>query len=304
MKKITLFVLSLFLGIAHVNFAGDILYIWDRNPPGKTPDKPEHSGKFTNRVGESTGIGNVSKPSVEIFHAKSDGPRAMVIIAPGGSYTGLAYELCGVEIARWFAENGISAAVLKYRVPNLRDEALMDMRRAVRYIRANARELGIDPNRVGVMGFSAGANLAARTSCLYGDENYPPRDGVDKESARPDFSIIIYPAYLDEPTFQKWWGNKKDKVSTDYNRDFALAPEIKIHKGIPPTFIMQPLDDANWSESSIAYFLSLRKAGVPVNLHIYESGGHGFGIRHSGSASDSWEDVLAHWLKFKKIMPK
>ncbi|MBR7105911.1 MAG: alpha/beta hydrolase [Opitutales bacterium] len=240
---------------------------------------------------------NVSNPEIELYKAESlDGkPTAFVVICPGGGYSILATLHEGTEIAHWLNQRGISALVLKYRVPNNPQGALMDAQRAIRTARANAKKWNIDPNKIAIMGFSAGASLSARASTNYNVKTYEPIDIIDSYSARPDATILVYPAYCDKNTNDKRWKNgKTDKK--DYNSRYRLADELSIDKNTPPAFIIQTQED--WLiDSAFTYYLALKDARVPASLHIFPKGKHGYGLRPEGTAVDEWDYVLEAWLK-------
>lgn len=243
-------------------------------------------------------------PTLEVFwakNAKSDKPVPAVVICPGGGYWILAYNKEGTAIAEALAERGITAAVLKYRTPRLRAAALCDARRAIRFVRANAAAWNVDPNKVAIMGFSAGANLSARASANHTQEVYSRLDSIDDFSARPDFTGLIYPAYCDAPTFEMHWGGgaKADLSKLDYNAKYALAPELKVDATTPPAFIMQAQDDSNWVNASVAYFLALKENNVPATLHFFEKGGHGFGLGADRAGVCQWFGLFAKWLEYQ-----
>lgn len=157
--------------------------------------------------------------------------------------------------------------------------AFCDAQRALRYIRAHAGELKVDPSKLGIMGFSAGGHLTVRVSNNFAASLYEPVDEVDKLSCRPDFSVPVYPAYL----------NKKGT--------FEMEDEFSISAQTPPTFLVAAQDDRSFVDCSVAYYIALKKAGVPVEMHLFPSGGHGFGMRKRGGSIDGWSDLLGTWLK-------
>lgn len=173
--------------------------------------------------------------------------------------------------------------------------ALMDAQRAIRTARANAKEWNVDPNKIAVMGFSAGASLSARASTNYEKKLYQPIDNIDGLSARPDGTILIYPAYCDEPGNEKRWKSSKNP-GHDYNGMYRLAGELPVTKDTPPAFIVQTLDDG-LVNSAISYFLALKELKVPASVHIFQSGGHGYALRKLDKPVDEWKDLLATWLK-------
>lgn len=225
----------------------------------------------------------VEKPTYTVYKAEKPNGAA-VIVCPGGGYNILAYDLEGTEIAEWFNSFGVTAVLLKYRVPR-RDQAaphsapLQDLQRTIRLTRKNADEWGIDPKRIGVLGFSAGGNLSVMAACHFATDSYSASDDVDKVSARPDFLIPIYPAYL---------GDKKTG---------KLNPLVKVTKETPPTFIAITQDDADRAVYAAMFFVALKKAGVVSELHIYSKGGHGYGLRPSANPVSTWHKRCEEWMR-------
>ena len=229
-------------------------------------------------------ISNVSIPAITIYPANPDVVSgAAMVVCPGGAYEILAYDLEGTEICNWLNEAGITAILLKYRVPRrpnrpMYEAPLQDVQRAIRYVRAHADELGIDPERIGVMGFSAGAHLSVMASTAYAKRSYPVIDEVDQVSCRPDYCLLVYPAYLSGENFQ-------------------LAQEIKVTKDVPPTLIIQAEDDKAFINSSLFYYYALKEAGVPAWMHLYSTGGHGYGLRDTGCMVNEWPDRAEDWFQ-------
>lgn len=223
-------------------------------------------------------ISNVESPTLAVYLAPaSEIPTAAVLICPGGGYSKLAYNKEGTEIATWLNGHGISAAVLKYRVPGNRDGALEDAQRAMGLIRQHEGEWNIDPKRVGILGFSAGGHLAARTSTT-SLRAYEPTDEADSLRCTPDFTILIYPAYIGDG-------------------DYKVASEIAVDSDTPRAFIVQTQDDKHYIDSSIAYYMALKEAGVASELHLYPTGGHGYGMRPSTDGVSGWPELCSRWLK-------
>ena len=237
---------------------------------------------------------NVSKPTITLYPApKETNTGAAVLIAPGGGYNILAWDLEGEEVAKWLNSVGVTGIVLKYRVPRRPDQlldgqprgALQDAQRAMRLARSRAGEWGVDPKRIGMLGFSAGGHLTAWTSTNFDRPAYEPADDVDKESSRPDFAVLIYPAYLAS--------------------DDGLKPEIRVTAQTPPTFFAHAGDDKIKAENSVQMYLALRKAGVAGSeLHSYAAGGHGFGLRPTTQPSTSWPQRCAQWMKATGLLDK
>jgi acetyl esterase/lipase len=235
-------------------------------------------------------LGNVSKPTITVFKpAPEKDTGAAVIVCPGGGYHILAYNLEGTEICQWLNSIGVTGILLKYRVPGRGAQRystpLQDAQRALGVVRAKAKEWNLNPQRIGILGFSAGGHLSAALSTNYETRIYEKVDDADEQSCRPDFAILIYPAYLTE---------EKDRTK--------IAPELKITDKTPPTFLVMTQDDNIGVENVFTYALALKKAKVPAEVHVYPSGGHGYGLRPSPHAISHWprrvEDWMAHngWL--------
>jgi acetyl esterase/lipase len=269
--------------------------------PGKPPEEPGTIGaekvvmspalKRTQvEVTDSTRmVTNVTRPTLTIYRpAKDKDTGAAVLICPGGGYWNLFWELEGEEVAQWLNSLGVTGIVLKYRVPRRPDEPkgeparrpLQDAQRAVRLIRARAKEWGIDPNRIGMVGFSAGGHLALATATSFDRRTYDPVDDVDQLSCRPDFAIAAYSGYL----------KAKDKDE--------LSPGLHVPAGTPPVFLVHGGDDPiSPPEHSVFMYLALKRAGVPAELHIYASTVHDFGVRPGDRPCFGWTRVCADWLR-------
>lgn len=253
-------------------------------------------------------IWNVSKPRLEFFKPKTGKKTGLVIVCPGGAYGGLSADNEGGSVAKWLVEHGVAAAILWYRVPENMQGALYDILRAVRVARASADELGIDPNKICLMGFSAGANLCARASARYAARSYKGLDDIDKISARPDSACLIYPAYCDDPTFRalKIGAEPFDTDNPGYAQRYALAQNLSVNKNTPPAFIVQTLEDTAYVNASIAYFLALKDAGVDANLLLCSDGKHGYGLglRNQGDLVSAWPQLFDKWLSINKYKGK
>ena len=260
-------------------------------PEGKVPlkanDKPiknlEHELWQRNLV-----VTDINDPFFTFFPAKGEGAKPVVVILPGGGYWQLGWNKEGTEIAEWLNSLGFSAAVLLYRAPNQRDAALCDVQRAIGILRRDAAKYAIDPGRVGVIGFSAGANLAIRASTNWRKRMYARVDNADDFSCRPDFQMPIYP----------WDIRFRNDPSTPNNgwKGMDIRPEYPVDAETPPAFIAQSIDDFCQIETTVTYDWHLRRAGVKSTAKIYPNGGHGYGLRRLGRATDTWSDEAASWL--------
>jgi acetyl esterase/lipase len=260
-------------------------------PEGKVPmkanDKPlkkmEHELWQRNLV-----VSDVNDPFFTFFPAAGEGAKGVVVILPGGGYWQLGWNKEGTEIAEWLNSLGFSAAVLIYRAPEQRDAALCDVQRAIGILRRDAAKYGIDPGRVGVIGFSAGANLAIRASTNWRKRLYERVDDADDYSCRPDFQMPIYPwdiRFRNDPSNpSKGW------------KGMEIRPEYPVDAETPPAFIAQSVDDFCQIETTVTYDWHLRMAGVKSTAKIYPNGGHGYGLRRTGHATDVWSDEAAAWL--------
>ena len=285
-------------------FAGSVkpntLLVW---PDGKMPGTAAESDKW-----RGTSVSAVKNPTLELYKINSDAPTPLVIICPGGGYSGLAYDHEGKQVAEWVNKMGMSAAILKYRVPRNPEGAIMDIQRAIRLARANANQWNVKPDKIAVIGFSAGANLCARASTNFLKSSYGNIDEADSQSARPDLTCLIYPAYCDDQGNNTRWNGTKTNFDADLNTLYKLAKNLDVSKESPPVFIAQSLDDKNYINSGLAYFLAAKKAGISANLHVFENGGHGYGLanapKHSGKTYSSWPELAENWFKSRGFIGK
>lgn len=237
-------------------------------------------------------LGNVATPTLTLYSPKGKHTGAAVVVFPGGGYRILAIDLEGTEVCDWLNSAGIACVLLKYRVPDTgpypkSPAALQDAQRALGLVRVHAAEWKIDPNRIGVLGFSAGAHLAAALSTHFEQRLYTAVDDADKLSCRPDFAVIVYPGYL---------------ALADKN--FAANPEINPTAATPPQFVLQAEDDPVHVENSLVYYQALKNAKVPAELHIYAEGGHGYGLRRTELPVTRWPESVETWLRTIKMLPE
>jgi len=291
--------LFVFLALASAAVAVEplVVEIW----PGKVPDETNSIGAERFRlspaldrkqveVTESTRmITDVTKPTLTIYRpAKEKENGTAVLICPGGGYWNLYWQLEGEEVATWLNSLGVTGIILKYRVPRRPDEPkgeparrpLQDSQRAISLVRSRAREWGIHPDRIGIVGFSAGGHLAIATATSFEKRTYEPVDDIDQISCRPNFAIPVYSGYL----------KAKDKDE--------LATGLSIPTNTPPVFLVHGSEDIiSPPANSALMYLALKRAGVSAELHIYANSAHDFGIRKNDHPCSAWTDACAAWLR-------
>jgi acetyl esterase/lipase len=283
--------------------------VWQPSPghtqisiwPGAVPDaQPAAGPEYVTNVATASGIkwicaANVVQPTMTVYSPKGTNTGVAVIVFPGGGYNVLAMDLEGTEVCDWLNLNGITAVLLKYRVPNSGPHwehhhqiepkaplALEDAQRTIGLVRLHADEWQIDPHKVGVIGFSAGGHLVANASTHFSKRAYPLADAADEESCRPDFGMAIYPGHMNEHT----------------TNEFGLNPTIPVTCETPPQFIVQAEDDhVDGVEQSLVYYIGLKNAEVPVEMHLYAEGGHAFGLRRTKFAITEWPQLAEKWLQ-------
>lgn len=268
--------------------------VWPAKVPGETgnigPEKVTEQPKGDKPIHLVT---NVTKPTLTLFRAPKDKDTgAAVVICPGGGYSVLAWDLEGTEVAEWLNSIGVTGIILKYRVPKGPDQTpsappLQDAQRAMSLVRSKAGEWGIDPKRIGMLGFSAGGNLTALACTHYDHRTYEPADDVDKVSCRPDFGVLVYPAWLVEES--------KDHPD-------QLKPEFPVNDRTPQMFLVHAGDDGITAANSALMYLALKKAGVPAELHVYATGGHGFGLRPSDKPCSTWPQRCEAWMRSQGLL--
>ena len=265
-----------------------VMAIWPQSPPAwNVPQEPEAdtTGPQSGKVADQRVIrlGNVSQPELHIYRSPDRVSETAVLIAPGGGYSILAWDLEGTEIAEWLQGLGITAIILKYRVPTRNEPKkwlapVQDLQRSISLLRNEGIE-GLTPKRIGVLGFSAGGNAVARVSTTK-QRHYQPIDQFDKGSVQPDFAVLVYPAWL-----------------TDSSDPTTLSDDILVDEQTPPMFLAHAADDRVTCMSSVTLFGQLKQNNVPASLHVFASGGHGFGGRRTGQPTDAWQKLCETWLR-------
>ncbi|MBT2145101.1 MULTISPECIES: alpha/beta hydrolase [unclassified Rhodanobacter] len=275
--------------------------------PGTTPDAHQVPGPETAKVSDKllagkpvTAVTNVTRPTMTVYAPKGKNTGVAVVVFPGGGFEILAMDLEGTEACDWLTSRGITCVLLKYRVPSAPYEwqcdcrphnfalsvpSLEDAQRTMRLVRHHAAEWHIDPHKIGVLGFSAGGFLAAEISTNFARRLYSPVDAADRESARPDFAMPIYPGHL----------------ATDDDKFNANVP---VSRDTPPTFLVQAEDDyVDGVNQSLAYYIALKNAKVPAEMHLYAHGGHAFGLRPTSNPITRWPALAETWLGTIGMIP-
>ncbi len=272
------------------------LQLWPQGAPDALPAAGPEVDTTTSKDQPIAGkpiirLGNVSSPTLTLYSPKGTPSGAAVVVFPGGAYRILAIDLEGTEVCEWLNSIHVTCVLLKYRVPDSGPypksrAALQDAQRALGIVRAHATEWHIDPQRIGVLGFSAGAHLAAALSTNYDHRLYTAIDSSDQLSCRPDFAVLIYPGYL---------------ALSEQN--FAANPDIHVTAQTPPSFLLQTEDDPVHVENSTVYYLALKNAQVPAEMHLFASGGHGYGLRRTALPVTHWPDLAETWLHSIGMLP-
>jgi acetyl esterase/lipase len=287
--------------------------------PVAGPEVAKTTGKEFLVAGKpAVGVSKVSRPTMSVYSPIGKNTGTAVVVFPGGGYLDLAIDLEGTEVCDWLTSKGITCVLLKYRVPGEpgypkpapypksgpypeSPMALEDAQRTMGLTRFHAAEWHIDPHKVGVLGFSSGGHLSAAISTHFERRLYPAVDSADKESCRPDFAVAIYPGHLSISAAE--WDAKQGakKFVLHYpataDRDLGLNPDVPVTNQTPPTFLLQAEDDhVDNVNDSLAYYIALKNAGVPVEMHLYAQGGHAFGLRRTELPITRWPQLVDTWL--------
>jgi acetyl esterase/lipase len=271
--------------------------VWPGTPPDAKPTSgPEYTRISTKLIGGKpvVTVSNVSQPTMTVYAPKGTNTGVAVVVLPGGGFEFLAMDLEGTDACDWLTSRGITCVLLKYRVPSLpyvlqcdcrphnlalSMPSLQDAQRTMRLVRFHAAQWHVDPHKIGVLGFSAGGFLVAEISTNFDRQLYAPVDAADKESARPDFAMLIYPGHL----------------ATD---DDKFNPNLPVTRDVPPAFLVQAEDDyTDGVHQSLVYYAALAKARVPAEMHLYAHGGHAFGLRPTNMPINYWPALADTWLR-------
>lgn len=308
MLKLSMILICVLLGCGVVNAQ---THVWQPSAghaqipiwPGAAPDARPVPGpealtsdpKFLIAGKPVQGVTNVTRPTMMVYSPEAKNTGVAVVVFPGGGFQELAIDLEGTEVCDWLTLKGITCVLLKYRVPSLpydwhcdcrphnrmiSTQSLEDAQRTMGLVRLHAAEWHVDPHKIGVLGFSAGGYLVAEISTNFERRLYAPVDAADKESCRPDFAVPVYPGHL--------WVDGKG---------YKLNPNVRVTRQTPPTFLVQAEDDnVDGVNQVLTYFIALKDAGVPAEMHIYAHGGHGFGLRRTSLPITEWPGLVEVWL--------
>jgi acetyl esterase/lipase len=288
--RLAMFALLCFAPLSAGAAEPEVLLLWPQGAPGAKGDRPEDKPQIT-----------VWRPEAE----KSSG--AAIVVCPGGGYGALALDHEGKQIAEWLNSIGVTAAVLEYRHRNKgygHPAPLQDVQRAIRTVRANGAIWGVDPQRVGVLGFSAGGHLASTAATHFDAGTVNSEDPVERQSCRPDFAVLCYPVIaFDEPYTHK--GSQRNLLGADAPRELvqSLSSEKQVTSETPPTFLWHTNEDiAVPPENSVQFYLALRRAEVPAELHIFEHGRHGVGLARDLPGVSLWPKLCETWLRARGVL--
>lgn len=281
--------------------------LWPGTPPDDKPmSRLEEAGPVNKNVGGKpwTYVTHVSNPTLTVYSPSEKNTGTAVVVFPGGGFEVLAIDLEGTEVCDWLTAKGITCVLLKYRVPSepydpkcdcrpdnlvTSTRSLEDAQRTMGLVRLHAKEWHIDPHKIGVLGFSAGGYLAAEISTQYKKRLYAPIDEADKESARPDFAVLVYPGHL----------------TPDKENSVSLNPNVPITSDTPPAFLVQAENDnTDGVHQVLAYYIAAAKVGSPVEMHLYAQGGHAFGLRHTENQITDWPLLVETWLRTIGMTPQ
>ncbi len=301
LKQMLLVFIGLITITGNLSAQSRVIDLWNGKIPGAI-----RNDKFKQMVDTAAGWvdkHSIVNPSLDMYPAPLEkATGTAVVICPGGAYGGLAVKHEGSQVAKWFNSLGITAFVLKYRLP---DDCIMqnksvgpmqDGQQAIRFVRRHAKEWGINPRKIGIMGFSAGGHLAATLSTHYNEKVY---ESDDSTSARPNFSLLIYPVISMDSTITHW-GSRENLLGKHPSPELVkhFSNELQVNGQTPPAFLVLSIDDDVVPvENSLGYAMALKKYKIPCELHLYQSGGHGYGLGRSGNTESTWPEACRRWLK-------
>lgn len=290
--------LGAFLFASAASAAPIVLNVWPEKPPGETKELPPEADQTKPTDALIAGrriikLGNVSTPQIAVYKpAPEKDTGAAVIVCPGGGFYILAYDLEGTEVAEWLNSIGVTAVVLKYRVPARDPEkrwvaAVQDAQRTISLVRHRAKEWGIDPERIGILGFSAGGATAGRTALEFEQRSYPAVDAIDQVSSRPDFALLIYS------------GGFVERGQTQ------LRPDVRVPADTPPMFFVHAFDDNVPVQNALLLAAELKRASIPAEVHVYDVGGHGYGLRYvADKPVTTWPKRAEEWMARRGLLQK
>jgi acetyl esterase/lipase len=298
--KRKIFIMLFTLSILQTTVAQKVIKLWPNGAPGNN-ECPQPEETFNGKM-----VRFVSEATLTVYlpdKAKNTG--AAIVICPGGGYGIEAMDHEGYVYAEYLQSKGIAGIVLKYRLPYGHHEIpLLDTQHAIRTVRANSPEWGINPGKIGISGFSAGGHLASTAATHFDKGKADGVNPVDKVSCRPDFAVLVYPVI----TFNEQWGHMGSRENLiGKNHDLKLiryySNELQVTSETPPTFLILADDDKGvLPRNSIEFYTALKEKGVPAELHIFREGGHGFGMNKTGKPHDQWPELLTDWMKAEKIL--
>ncbi len=294
--------------VGNLSGQNKVIDLWNGKVPGAI-----YNDKFKQTVDSADNwikMRFVTNPTLDMYPEPSEkATRTAVIICPGGGYWGLAIEHEGAQVAKWLNSLGITAFVLKYRLPDgaiMQDKTIgpmQDGQRAIRIVRSHAKEWGINPDKIGIMGFSAGGHLASTLSTHFNEKVY---ESSDSTSARPDFSLLIYPVISMDSTITHW-GSRVNLLGSKPSPELLkhFSNELQVNAQTPPAFLALSIDDdAVPVQNSISYALALQKFKIPCELHLYQSGGHGYGMGMTANTESTWPEACRKWLESRGFLAR
>ncbi len=289
-----------FMILIHTSNSQTVMKLWPDGTPGKmVSPKPEE-------IFDGVRVRYVSEPTLTVYlPAKEVNTGVAVVICPGGGYGMEAMDHEGYDVAEFLKSQGVAGIVLKYRLPYSHSEMpLQDAQQAMRMVRQHAEEWGINPQKVGIAGFSAGGHLASTLSTHFDSGNKDSNNPIERIGCRPDFSILLYPVV----TFKEEWGHMGSRENligktNDWKIIQNFCNELQITNQTPPAFLALADDDTSVKpRNSIEYYMGLKREGIPAELHIFKEGGHGFGMHKTGKAHDQWPMMVIEWMKAMKYI--